>query len=176
MSLLHLIYTDSSYRCSWHSVAIRALPSSCSPPRASRPFTPSPSLCAPPILSILSHPLFYLLQPLSPHSYPPGPSLNTFPLSPLNHLPHYPPTAFTHPTNPSPQETIAPYTSNPPSWSASAADTKSAAVDEMRAAKALNDNSQGSVAKNEKVGMVEEKVGGAVGCEGMVGEGRVRRG
>ena len=70
------------------------------------------------------------------------------------------------------QETIAPYTSQPESWSASAKETKGAAVDEMRAAKSMSEKSP--PAHNESFGKVEEKVGSAVGCEGMVDEGKQR--
>lgn len=42
----------------------------------------------------------------------------------------------------------------------------------MRAAK---EQSQDQPGKNETVGKVEEKLGGAVGCEGMVGEGKDRQ-
>ncbi len=42
----------------------------------------------------------------------------------------------------------------------------------MRAAK---EQSQGEPAKNDTMGKVEEKLGSAVGCEGMVGEGKERQ-
>jgi hypothetical protein len=42
----------------------------------------------------------------------------------------------------------------------------------MRAAKTLSEKEP---AHNPSVGTVEEKVGSAVGCEGMVEEGRVRK-
>ena len=44
----------------------------------------------------------------------------------------------------------------------------------MRAAKAQSEKSP--PAHNESVGKVEEKVGSAVGCEGMVEEGKERMG
>ena len=44
----------------------------------------------------------------------------------------------------------------------------------MRAAKEQSQEN-GSTQKNETVGKVEEKLGGAVGCEGMVGEGKERQ-
>lgn len=70
------------------------------------------------------------------------------------------------------QEAIGTHISSDPSWKKSAAETKDAAVEEMRAAKA---QSEGDPAKNETMGKVEEKLGGAVGCEGMVGEGKERQ-
>lgn len=42
----------------------------------------------------------------------------------------------------------------------------------MRAAK---EQSAGQPAKSETMGKVEEKLGGAVGCEGMVDEGKERQ-
>ncbi|KAI4131232.1 MAG: hypothetical protein LQ338_001325 [Usnochroma carphineum] len=54
----------------------------------------------------------------------------------------------------------------------SGAETKDAAVAEMRAAK---EQSAGQPAKSETMGKVEEKLGGAVGCEGMVDEGKERQ-
>ncbi|KAI4167736.1 MAG: hypothetical protein LQ343_006978 [Gyalolechia ehrenbergii] len=70
------------------------------------------------------------------------------------------------------KEAIGTHISSDPSWKKSAAETKDAAVEEMRAAKA---QSEGDPAKNETMGKVEEKLGGAVGCEGMVGEGKERQ-
>ena len=35
---------------------------------------------------------------------------------------------------------------------------------------------EGEPAKNETVGKIEEKLGAATGCEGMVGEGKERQG
>ena len=59
---------------------------------------------------------------------------------------------------------------------AGAAD-KQAAVDEMRAAKAQSDAQTGSdVPKNETLGKVEQTLGSAAGCEGMVEEGGKRVG
>ncbi|KAI4145445.1 MAG: hypothetical protein L6R39_003797 [Caloplaca ligustica] len=70
------------------------------------------------------------------------------------------------------KEAIGTYVSSDPSWKTSAAETKDDAVAEMRAAKAQNESHPG---KNETVGKVEEKLGGAVGCEGMVDEGKGRQ-
>ncbi|KAI4197350.1 MAG: hypothetical protein LQ350_005971 [Teloschistes chrysophthalmus] len=70
------------------------------------------------------------------------------------------------------KEAVGTYVSSDPSWKSSATETKDAAVAEMRAAKA---QSQGEPGKNETMGKVEEKLGGAVGCEGMVGEGKDRQ-
>ncbi|KAL8865241.1 MAG: hypothetical protein Q9198_009414 [Flavoplaca austrocitrina] len=64
------------------------------------------------------------------------------------------------------------YVSSDPSWKTAAAETKDAAVAEMRAAK---EQSQGEPAKNDTMGKVEEKLGSAVGCAGMVGEGKERQ-
>ncbi len=59
--------------------------------------------------------------------------------------------------------------------SAGAAD-KQAALDEMRAAKAQSDAQGGSdISKNETLGKVEQTLGGAAGCEGMVEEGEKRQ-
>lgn len=54
----------------------------------------------------------------------------------------------------------------------SGAQDKEYAVKEMRAAKEQSE----AATKNETVGKVEEMLGGATGCEGMVGEGRERQG
>ena len=56
------------------------------------------------------------------------------------------------------------------------ASDKQAAVDEMRAAKAQNE-AQGDteVMKNEALGKVEQTLGSAAGCEGMVEEGGKRQ-
>ncbi|KAL8687676.1 MAG: hypothetical protein Q9218_006219 [Villophora microphyllina] len=70
------------------------------------------------------------------------------------------------------KEAVGNYVSSDPSWKTSATETKDAAVAEMRAAKAQSESHPG---KNETVGMVEEKLGSAVGCEGMVGEGKERQ-
>ncbi|KAI4253671.1 MAG: hypothetical protein LQ352_003559 [Teloschistes flavicans] len=70
------------------------------------------------------------------------------------------------------KEAVGNYVSSDPSWKTSASETKDAAVAEMRAAKA---QSEGQPGKNETMGKVEEKLGGAVGCEGMVGEGKERQ-
>lgn len=70
------------------------------------------------------------------------------------------------------QEVIGTYVSSDPSWKTSATETKEGAVAEMRAAKA---QSEGEPGKNTTVGKVEEKLGSAVGCEGMVGEGKDRQ-
>ncbi|KAL8851318.1 MAG: hypothetical protein Q9221_003763 [Calogaya cf. arnoldii] len=70
------------------------------------------------------------------------------------------------------KEAIGTYVSSDPSWKTAGAETKDAAVQEMRAAK---EQSQGDPGKNETVGKVEEKLGSAVGCEGMVGEGKERQ-
>lgn len=70
------------------------------------------------------------------------------------------------------QEAIGTYVSSDPSWKSSATETKDSAVAEMRAAKA---QSEGEPAKNTTVGKAEEKLGSAVGCEGMVGEGKDRQ-
>ncbi|MCJ1233744.1 hypothetical protein MMC14_001702 [Varicellaria rhodocarpa] len=65
-------------------------------------------------------------------------------------------------------ETIGSLTSSEP-WSTAGANDKSAAVDEMRAAK---EAAGGSTTQNPTVAKVEKAVGGAVGCEGMVEEGK----
>ncbi|KAL9012923.1 MAG: hypothetical protein Q9180_009055 [Flavoplaca navasiana] len=70
------------------------------------------------------------------------------------------------------KEAIGTYVSSDPSWKTAGAETKDAAVAEMRAAK---EQSQGEPAKNDTMGKVEEKLGSAVGCEGMVGEGKGRQ-
>ncbi|KAL8638267.1 MAG: hypothetical protein Q9228_004567 [Teloschistes exilis] len=70
------------------------------------------------------------------------------------------------------KEAVGNYVSSDPSWKSSATETKDAAIAEMRAAKA---QSEGEPGKNETMGKVEEKLGGAVGCEGMVGEGKERQ-
>ncbi|KAL9583015.1 MAG: hypothetical protein Q9212_002961 [Teloschistes hypoglaucus] len=70
------------------------------------------------------------------------------------------------------KEAVGNYVSSDPSWKSSATETKDAAVAEMRAAKA---QSEGQPGKYETMGKVEEKLGGAVGCEGMVGEGKERQ-
>lgn len=70
------------------------------------------------------------------------------------------------------KEAIGTHISSDPSWKTSGTETKNAAVEEMRAAKA---QSEGDPGKNETVGKMEEKLGGAVGCEGMVGEGKDRQ-
>ncbi|KAL9007778.1 MAG: hypothetical protein Q9180_009581 [Flavoplaca navasiana] len=70
------------------------------------------------------------------------------------------------------KEAIGTYVSSDPSWKTAGAETKDAAVAEMRAAK---EQSQGEPAKNDTMGKVEEKLGSAVGCEGMVGEGKERQ-
>ncbi|KAL8678419.1 MAG: hypothetical protein Q9186_005227 [Xanthomendoza sp. 1 TL-2023] len=70
------------------------------------------------------------------------------------------------------KEAIGTYMSSDPSWKTSATETKDAAVAEMRAAKAQG---EGETGKNETVGKVEERLGGVVGCEGMVGEGKERQ-
>ncbi|KAL8671765.1 MAG: hypothetical protein Q9168_003736 [Polycauliona sp. 1 TL-2023] len=70
------------------------------------------------------------------------------------------------------KEAIGTYVSSDPSWKSAGAETKDAAVAEMRAAK---EQSQGEPGKSDTVGKVEEKLGSAVGCEGMVGEGKERQ-
>lgn len=70
------------------------------------------------------------------------------------------------------QEAIGTYVSSDPSWKTAGTETKDAAVAEMRAAK---EQSQAEPGKNDTVGKMEEKLGGAVGCEGMVGEGKERQ-
>ncbi|KAL8977865.1 MAG: hypothetical protein Q9205_006420 [Flavoplaca limonia] len=70
------------------------------------------------------------------------------------------------------KEAIGTYVSSDPSWKTAGAETKDAAVAEMRAAK---EQSQGEPAKNDTMGKVEEKLGSAVGCEGMVGAGKDRQ-
>ena len=52
-------------------------------------------------------------------------------------------------------------------WTSAGQSDKSAAVEEMRAAK----EASGSQTQNPTVGKVEELVGKGVGCEGMVEEG-----
>ncbi|KAI4238570.1 MAG: hypothetical protein LQ349_001024 [Xanthoria aureola] len=70
------------------------------------------------------------------------------------------------------KEAIGTYVSSDPSWKTAGTETKDAAVAEMRAAK---EQSQAEPGKNDTVGKMEEKLGGAVGCEGMVGEGKERQ-
>lgn len=78
----------------------------------------------------------------------------------------------THTNSRHQQEAIGTHISSDPSWKTAATETKDAAVAERRAAKA---QSEGEPQKNETMGKVEERLGGAVGCEGMVGEGKERQ-
>lgn len=91
--------------------------------------------------------------------YLPALSTSLSPFLPLS--PTHPPPLTPH------QETIGTLTSSEP-WLAAGRDTKSAAVDEMRAAK---DASAGAAPRNPTVGRIEETLGKGVGCEGMVDEG-----
>lgn len=53
---------------------------------------------------------------------------------------------------------------------------KQAAREQMRAAKQTDDASGGDVSKNPTLGKVEQSLGSAAGCEGMVEEGAKRQG
>jgi len=71
------------------------------------------------------------------------------------------------------KETIGNLTSSQP-WQATGQADKSAAVDEMRAAKeasGANNTSTTGSGQNPTVGKIEELAGRAAGCEGMVEEG-----
>ncbi|KAL8728261.1 MAG: hypothetical protein Q9166_005500 [cf. Caloplaca sp. 2 TL-2023] len=70
------------------------------------------------------------------------------------------------------KEAIGTHISSDPSWKTAGTEAKDSAVAEMRAAKA---QSEGEPGKNDTVGKMEEKLGSAVGCEGMVGEGKERQ-
>lgn len=56
------------------------------------------------------------------------------------------------------------------------AEEKGAAVEEMRAAKAMGQNGGDGVAKNETLGKAEQMAGNVTGCEGMSEEGVKRMG
>ena len=56
------------------------------------------------------------------------------------------------------------------------ASDKSAAIDEMRAAKQASDEQGGQVNKNPTVGKMEQTFGSVTGCEGMEEEGAKRQG
>ena len=71
------------------------------------------------------------------------------------------------------QETLGSYTST--DLQNTGASDKQAGLDEMRAAKAQNDEQGSEVNKNETLGKVEKTLGGAVGCEGMEEEGGKRQ-
>ena len=52
---------------------------------------------------------------------------------------------------------------------------KSAALEEMRAAKKVSDEQGGEISKNPTVGKVEQTLGNVTGCEGMEEEGAKRQ-
>lgn len=55
------------------------------------------------------------------------------------------------------------------------ASDKSAAIEEMRAAKQMSDQKSGEVNHNETLGKVEKTLGSVTGCEGMEEEGTKRQ-
>ena len=55
------------------------------------------------------------------------------------------------------------------------ASDKQAALEEMRAAKAVGDQQGGEVAKNATLGKVEQTLGSATGCEGLEEQGAKRQ-